>query len=131
MSDYDEDEVAKVRIHENDDPRRDFSIGSSFDEEILYLRLPTEDVRRVRDWANHELDDWEDYDPNLLRSTASHRDRLEGAAESAVNDLRRIASGFDGAVGEEIATVATELELAVEGSGDLWNVDADERGEQA
>lgn len=129
---FDEDEVGKVRIESNDDPRREFSIDETTlgTSEILYLRLPNGDIRRLRDWANEELDKWEDYDPNLLRTTAAQRDKLEGAAETAVNDIRKYVGQLEQVesideakeVASQLNLVAGHLENTVEGF-EILNVD--------
>lgn len=57
-SEDDEMEFGKVRIHEEGE--REFDIGSSFScDKILYLKLPIDDVRGIRNWAAEELSEAE------------------------------------------------------------------------
>lgn len=117
--DYDEDEVAKVRIHENDDQRRHFSIGSSLvDGEILYLRLPSEDVRRVQNWTNDHLDE-----------VSVQREEAELLLEAADTVLENIGNGAEwGYTPEETDQNAEMLAEARDELRDELTEDSEEVG---
>lgn len=54
----DGEQVHRIRVHEEAESPRDFDVEEDVGgDDILYLQLPTHDLRGLREWIDEELEE--------------------------------------------------------------------------